>query len=124
MNEVDSFNMKKFIRKIVFKLLFNKDEVYRIRDIYSYLYQLESIWRDPNDSCNKFCLDVACCRKFLLENFIDTSDEGHSVDNDVRDHIWNHRYSDTYNEFAEKMKKKYQNDEPDIDCGGILKIKF
>ena len=124
MNVVDSSNMKKFIKKIIFKLLFNKDEVNRIRDIYSYLYQLESIWRDPSNSCNQFCLDVACCRKFLTENFINTSDEGNSVDNDVRDHIWNHRYSDTYNEFAEKMKKKYQNDEPDIDCGGILKIKF
>ena len=48
MNEVDSSNMKKFIKKIIFKFLLNKDEV----------------------------------------------------------------------------KKKYLNDEPDIDCGGILKIKF
>ena len=48
MNVVDNINMKRFIKKIVFKLLFNKNE----------------------------------------------------------------------------MKKKYQNDEPDIDCGGILKIKF
>ena len=48
MNVAVSINMKKFIKKIVFKLLFNKNEV----------------------------------------------------------------------------KKKYLNDEPDIDCGGILKIKF
>ena len=48
MNVVVSINMKKFIKKIIFKFLFNKNEA----------------------------------------------------------------------------KKKYLNDEPDIDCGGILKIKF
>lgn len=48
MNVVDSINMKKFIKKIIFKLLFNKNEV----------------------------------------------------------------------------EKKYLNDKADIDCGGILKIKF
>ena len=116
--------MKKAIKKLILRFLFNQNEQNRLRDIYSYLYQLESVWRDPSNSCNQFCLDVACCRKFLIENFINTFDDGYSVDADVRDHIWNGRYSDTYKEFVEEMKKKYQNDEPDIDCGGILKIKF
>jgi len=116
--------MKKFIRQIILKFLFNKDEKSRILDVYAYLYQLESIWKDPSNSCNKFCLDVACCRKFILDNFIGKNEYASSIDNDVRDHIYCNRYSDTYKEFANEMKLKYQNEESDIDCSEILKVKF
>ena len=87
------------IYKYLRQFLFSKEERARISDCYAYLRQLESEFM-IRDGSKQFCLDVAICRKYLIDiypAFYDDFDK-HDLDIDMSNHILYKRYTeDSFN---------------------------
>lgn len=114
------------IKKFIFHHLLNKQERERLCDAYAYIQQYEDECKNPSHSCNQFCMDMANCRKLLVDicgfskGWDGFDKETYSnIEQDIKEHAYNHRYSSTYAPF---IHENYNG--CDVDVCGIMQVRF
>ena len=86
----------------------------------------ENECKNPSHSCNQFCMDMANCRKLLVDicgfskGWDGFDKETYSkIEQDIKEHAYNHRYSSTYAPFVHENYNGWN-----VDVCGIMQVRF